>query len=246
MMIPGGVRIILTVSATDCKKFVRFFKFQHAEEIMNWFTRTLGTSLGKKLMMAVTGLGFCLFLLAHLAGNLTIYAGRDAFNGYAEKLHQLGVLLKVFELGLIVFAVIHILTGAILFYQNLMARPSRYVVNKSGGGKTIGSATMPYTGLILLLFVIMHLSNFTFSDKTNTTIFDMVASKFSDPFYVVLYIAAMAVAAIHVSHGFWSAFQTIGANHPKYMPLIMGASIVFAVIVGVGFGFIPIYVSLSA
>jgi succinate dehydrogenase / fumarate reductase cytochrome b subunit len=213
---------------------------------MNWFTRAISASLGKKLMMAITGLGFCLFLLAHLAGNLTLYAGKDAFNGYAEKLHQLGVLLNIFEAGLVLFAVIHIATGATLFYQNLMARPTRYIANKSGGGKTIGSATMPYTGLLLLMFVIMHLSNFTFTDKTNTTIFDMVAAKFSDPVYVVLYILAMAVAAIHVSHGFWSAFQTLGANHPKYMPLVTTISIVFAVIIGVGFGFIPIYVSLSA
>lgn len=211
---------------------------------MNWLINTLGTSIGKKLMMAVTGLGFCCFLIAHLAGNLTVYAGKDAFNAYAARLHSLGPLLTLFELGLLFFAVIHILTGAILFYQNFKARPVRYAVNKNAGGRTIGSLTMPYTGFLLLLFIIYHLINFHFVDKTNTTIFQIVSSAFASPGHVIIYIFAMISAAIHVSHGLWSAFQTIGANHPKYMPLIKGASIVFSLIVGIGFGFIPVYIAM--
>ena len=103
---------------------------------------------------------------------------------------------------------------------------------------------MPYTGVILLLFVIMHLFNFHFVDKTHTTIFDIVSTAFSKPGYVVVYTFAMIVAAVHVSHGFWSAFQTLGANHPKYTPFLRGLSLVFSLVVGIGFGFIPIYVSL--
>ena len=83
-------------------------------------------------------------------------------------------------------------------------------------------------------------------DKTNTTIFNIVSAAFANPLYVAIYILAMVVAAIHVSHGFWSAFQTIGANHPKYMPLIRTLSVAFAVVVGVGFGFLPIYIFLLA
>ncbi|MEE9495550.1 MAG: succinate dehydrogenase cytochrome b subunit [Desulfobacterales bacterium] len=211
---------------------------------MNWLTNTLGTSVGKKLMMAVTGLGFCGFLAGHLAGNLTIYAGKDAFNSYAEHLHSLGPLLTLAEIGLLIFAAVHILTGAFLFYQNFKARPVRYSVNKRAGGRTLGSATMPYTGFILLLFIIFHLLNFHFVDKTNTTIFQIVSSSFAKPGYVFIYTFAMIVAAIHVSHGLWSACQTLGANHPKYTPFIRGASIVFSLIVGIGFGFIPVYVSL--
>ena len=211
---------------------------------MNWLTNTFGSSLGKKLMMAVTGLFFCVFLLLHLAGNLTIYMGKDVFNSYAEHLHSLGPLLTLAEWGLLIFAVIHISTGLFLFYQNFKARPTRYAVNKRAGGRTIGSATMPYTGVILLLFVIFHLLNFHFVDKTDTTIFQIVSTAFSKPGYVLIYMFAMIIAAVHVSHGFWSAFQTIGANHPKYMPLLRGLSIVFSLIVGIGFGFLPIYISL--
>jgi succinate dehydrogenase / fumarate reductase cytochrome b subunit len=213
---------------------------------MNWFTVTMGSSIGKKLMMAITGFSFCGFLAAHLAGNLTIYGGKEAFNGYAEHLHALGPLLKVAELGLLVFALVHVITGLTLFLGNLKARPVRYAVNKNAGGRTFGSATMPYTGVLLLAFIIFHLMNFHFVDKTNTTIFNIVSNAFSNTGYVIIYIVAMVAAAVHVSHGFWSAFQTVGANQPKYMPLIRTASIAFAVVVGIGFGFLPIYIFLLA
>jgi len=210
---------------------------------MNWITQTFGSSVGKKLLMAVTGLGFIGFLTAHLAGNLSIYAGRDAFNNYALHLHSLGPLLTVFELGLLALAAVHVFTGLLLFYQNWQARPKRYQVYKSSGGRTIGSATMPYTGFLILLFVIFHLSNFSFVDKTTTTIFDIVAGSFQNPVYVAIYVAAMIVVALHVSHGFWSLFQTLGANHPKYMPIITGAGLVVSIVFGVGFGFIPLYIT---
>ncbi len=213
---------------------------------MNWITSTLGSSIGKKLIMAITGLSFIGFLAAHLAGNLTIYGGKEAFNSYAEHLHSLGPLLTVAELVLLTFFLVHVITGVILFLQNLNARPVRYAVNKTAGGRTFGSATMPYTGALLLVFIIFHLLNFSFVDKTDTTIFNIVSGAFSSPLYVVIYILAMVVAAVHVSHGFWSAFQTVGANHPKYMPLIRTVGIAFAVVVGIGFGFLPIYIFLLA
>ncbi len=209
---------------------------------MNWLIRTLGSSVGKKLMMAVTGIVFMLFLCAHLIGNLTIYGGGDAFNAYAERLHSMGALLRVFNLGLIIFAVIHISTGLVLFFQNLKARPARYHIDKPAGGRTWSSKTMPYTGILILSFVIFHLINFTFVDKSGTTIYEIVSSAFASPLKVAIYIIAVAIVALHVRHGLWSAFQTIGANHPKYMPAIMIASVVFALIVGLGFGVLPIYV----
>lgn len=210
---------------------------------MNWFINTLGSSVGKKLMMAVTGFGFILFLIGHLIGNLTIYAGKDAFVSYAGHLHSLEPAVRAMEAGLLFFAVVHILTGLILFYQNYTARPNRYAVNKRAGGRTLGSATMPYTGLIILAFVVFHLFNFTFADKTDRNIWDIVSASFSNPIYVFLYIASVFIVAIHVSHGFWSAFQTLGVNHPKYMPSIMAFSLLFSLIIAVGFGFIPLYVA---
>lgn len=213
---------------------------------MSWFTDNLGASVGKKLMMAITGLGFSGFLAAHLAGNLTLYIGPAAFNSYADHHHALGPLVTVAELGLLLFAIVHVLTGAVLFYENFRARPVRYAVSARAGGRTLGSGTMPYTGILLLLFVIFHLFNFHFVDKTHTTIYAIVAEAFGNPGYVFLYIVAMVIAAIHVSHGFWSAFQTLGLNHPKYMPLITTLGVIFSLAIGIGFGFIPIFISISA
>jgi succinate dehydrogenase / fumarate reductase, cytochrome b subunit len=213
---------------------------------MNWLFRTLGASIGKKLMMAITGLSFIGFLLVHLAGNLTLYGGKDLFNAYADHLHALGPLVTVAEWGLLTLAMVHIITGLTLFYQNLQARPSRYEVSKWNGGRTIGSATMPYTGIIILAFVIIHLFNFHFVSKEGTTIFQIVSETFANPLYVLVYAAVMVVVGLHVSHGFWSLFQTVGANHPKYMPVIQVLGLFTSMVFGMGFGFIPVYLSFMA
>jgi succinate dehydrogenase / fumarate reductase cytochrome b subunit len=91
----------------------------------------------------------------------------------------------------------------------------------------------------------MHLINFHFVDKSNTTIFQIVSETFANPLWVIIYIAAMIVAAVHVSHGFWSAFQSVGANHPKYMPIIMIFSLLFSLAIAIGFGLLPIYISVA-
>ena len=208
---------------------------------MSWLIRTFGSSIGKKLLMAITGLSFIGFLCAHLAGNLTLYIGGTAFNAYAEKLHSLGPILTVFEFGLLAFALIHVSIGTILFVQNLKARSVPYENDRRAGGRTLSSVTMPYTGIIILAFVIFHLINFSFVDKSQRTIFEIVSSAFANPVYMVLYVLVMIVVALHIRHGFWSAFQTIGANHPKYMPALMVLSVIASLIFGFGFGLLPIY-----
>lgn len=216
------------------------------EKEMNWVISTLGSSIGKKLMMAVTGLGFVGFLTVHLIGNLTLYGGQDLFTSYVNHLHALGPLITVAELGLLALAIIHIVIGTLLFYENLMARPVRYKVNKDAGGRTIGSITQPYTGFIILSFVIFHLINFHFAEHTNETLFQLVFTTLKSPLYMITYVLAMIAVALHVSHGFWSLFQTLGANHPKYMPIIQKLGIAVSVVLGVGFGLIPIFISLIA
>lgn len=213
---------------------------------MNWFVETFRTSIGKKLLMAVTGLGFIGFIIVHLMGNLTLFAGRDVFNAYVAKLHEYELLIVVAEIGLFTFAVIHVITGLLLFLANRRARDVRYSVQKSGGGRNIGSATMPYTGFVILLFVILHLSNFSFADVTDRTMYDVVYATFSSWVYVIVYVAVMAVVAIHIRHGFWSLFQSLGLNHDKYMPALRRISIALAVVVGVGFGLIPLFIGFIA
>ena len=192
--------------------------------------------------MALTGLSFCLFLVIHLIGNLTIYGGQTMFLSYVEHLHALGPLIRVAEICLLTLAVVHVSTGCLLVWQNWKARPVRYQVKKNGGGRTIGSMTMPYTGLIIAGFVVIHLLNFHFIDHEKQTALQAMTVTFKLVPYVIFYTFAVIVAAVHVSHGFWSLFQTLGANHPKYLPVIRGLGLVFSLLVAAGFGFIPAYV----
>jgi succinate dehydrogenase / fumarate reductase, cytochrome b subunit len=212
---------------------------------MSGLVKTLFSSIAKKQMMALTGLSFCIFLAIHLFGNLTIYRGEERFNAYSDHLHALGILIHVAEIGLLLLALIHICLAAILYVENWRARPVRYVMKRNAGGRTISSTLMPYTGLYLLGFVILHLITFHFADRGGQGIYHLVDRVFSSPGYVVFYAFSMIVTAFHVKHGFWSAFQTLGANHPTYMPLIRALSLIFSLCVAIGFGFIPVFMMAS-
>jgi len=213
---------------------------------MNWYLFILGSSVGKKMLMAVTGLGMTGFLAVHLLGNVMAFAGAEAFNGYAAKLHSLQPYLSVFNIGLATLGLVHIVVGIILFFENLKARPTRYKVYQNPGGRTFGSNTMPYTGVLILIFVIFHLLKFTFVDKSVTPIYQQMAATFANPLWVIMYVVAMVIVAVHISHGFWSLFQTFGINHPRYMPLIMKLGLVVTLVFGFGFGILPIYLWIIA
>ena len=213
---------------------------------MNWILSIVGSSVGKKMLMALTGLGMIGFLAAHLLGNMMAFAGADAFNGYAHKLHSMQPYLSVFNIGLAALALIHIAIAVLLFFENRKARPAKYQKFENPGGRTFGSNTMPYTGGLILIFVIFHLVKFTFADKSVTPIYQQMAATFSNPLWVIFYVAAMVVVAVHISHGFWSLFQTLGLNHTRYMPLIMKLGLVVAYVFGIGFGILPIYMLIAA
>jgi succinate dehydrogenase / fumarate reductase cytochrome b subunit len=213
---------------------------------MKWYTFLLGSSVGKKMLMALTGLGMIGFLAGHLLGNMMAFAGADAFNHYAEKLHSMQPYLSVFNIGLATLGLVHIAVGSLLFFENLRARPKSYKVTQNPGGRTIGSNTMPYTGVLILVFVISHLLKFTFVDKSVAPIYQQMAAAFSNPLWVIFYVAAMVVVAVHLSHGSWSLFQTFGLNHPRYMPLIMKLGLAVACVFGIGFGIVPIFIMIAA
>lgn len=210
---------------------------------MNWFFRTLSTSVGKKQLMAVTGLLFLLFLCTHLLGNLSVYGGSPSFVAYAEHLHALGNLLVAAEVMMAVALIIHICTAIVLFVQNRSARPIKYAVDKSGGNaRTFSSQAMPYTGLLILGFIGVHLATFSHHlvDQTTRNIYQIAVAVFSNNIFLAIYLLGVLVVGFHVRHGLWSAFQTVGANQPKYMPFIQKLSIIFAVIVALGFGSLPL------
>lgn len=208
---------------------------------MQWYTFLLGSSVGKKLLMAFSGTCLAAFLCVHLLGNFMAFAGAQAFNGYAHKLHSLEPYFTVFNICLSFVALIHVSIGIILFLQNLAARPEKYQVCKTPGGRTFASDTMPYTGALILLFTVVHLATFTFVDKSAVPIYQLMSTKFASPWWVLFYVAAMTVVAVHISHGFWSLFQTFGLNHPDHMQIIERLGLVFSVALGVGFGSLPVY-----
>lgn len=209
---------------------------------MNWIIGTFASSIGKKIVMALTGLIFCSFLAVHLIGNLTIYLGKNSFICYSEHLHSYGYLLNALELGLIICALIHILLAIILYFENLRARPDGYVMKKGAGGETLSSRISPYTGLYILIFVIIHLIMFTFRDRSLKSVFEVIVDTFQNPLYVIFYIFSVIVVAFHVKHGLWSAFQTLGLNHTKYMPAVRIIGLVFSLAVGAGLGSIPVFI----
>lgn len=202
------------------------------------------SSVGKKSIMAASGLLLALFLLTHLLGNSVSFFGREAFNAYAEKLHSLGALIYVFEFILLAIFLIHIITGLLLFLENLSARPSRYSVNTSEGGRSLGSRTMPYTGVIILIFISVHLMNFHFTDKS-VPVADLVRQLLSRPGLALFYIVSLLCVALHLSHGAWSLFQSIGFNHEKYNPLLLKGALVFSIVVGTVFILIPVLALVS-
>ena len=211
----------------------------------NYFT----SSIGKKQIMALTGFGLVGFTAAHLLGNLLIFAGSDMFNLYAYKLTS-NPLIYVAEAGLVGMFVLHLFLAVIIKLQNMAARPHRYYVKvRTGRGETWASSTMPYTGLILLIFIVIHLLNFKYGSNYPAVVdgtqmrdvYRTVIEYFSNPLYVVWYVFAMITLGLHTSHGVQSMFQTWGLNHPKYTPVIQTASLAYGLFVGAGFSILAIF-----
>lgn len=211
----------------------------------NYFT----SSIGKKQMMAVTGLGLVGFTASHLLGNLLLFVGPEAFNNYAHQLTS-NPLIYLAEAGLLGMFIGHIVLAVLTKVQNAAARPVKYLKKRSTGrGETFASKTMPYTGFILGVFIVLHLLNFKYGAHYTVSydgqeirdIYKTVILYFSNCWYVAWYVFAMLALGVHTSHGVQSSFQTFGFNHPRYTPLIKAASCAYGVVVAVGFSTLAIY-----
>lgn len=207
------------------------------------------SSIGKKQILALTGFGLIGFTFTHLLGNFLLFLGADAFNLYAYKLTS-NPLIYVAEAGLIGMFLLHIVLAVVLKTENLSARPVRYYVKtRTGRGETFSSMTMPFTGAIVLIFIIIHLMNFKFGTEYMTVLeglevrdlYRTVIEYFANPIYVVWYCFAVIALGIHTSHGFQSVFQTWGFNHKKYSPMVRGISLLYGIIVAFGFSSVAIF-----
>ncbi|MBI5761314.1 MAG: succinate dehydrogenase cytochrome b subunit [Planctomycetales bacterium] len=218
---------------------------------MNWLRKVLVSSIGKKVQMGISGLLLCGFLVAHLGGNLLLFVpdGGKAYNEYAHALHTQKLLLPVAEIGLVVLFAWHLLLALTTNKDNADARPVGYALQCSkqepGPIAKPASSVMMATGAVVFLFLILHLADFRFELRNHGSEgeepFAKAARLLKDPITCVGYIIGTLVLGYHVLHGFQSAFQSLGLNHPKYTPLIKQASFAFAILVGAGFASLPLW-----
>jgi succinate dehydrogenase / fumarate reductase cytochrome b subunit len=217
----------------------------------------LTSSVGKKLLNGATGVLLLAFIVAHLAGNLTIFVGPDALNLYAATTHALGPLLIAIELALGAVFLLHAVSAIVVWRDNRRARSSRYVVVASKGGaskQTVASRSMIVTGIVLLVFLVIHLWQFRFGpgeaqgyvtrigDREVWDLWRIVVETFKQPLWVAFYLIVMALLGLHLRHGFWSAFQSLGALGRTWRPVAFSAGVVFALVIAAGFFALPLYV----
>lgn len=221
------------------------------------FFKLVNSTVGRKFIMGLTALSLCGFVVVHLVGNLTLFAGKDSqlFNEYAHHLISLGVLLYVAEVGLALLFLVHIVIGISIWLQKRQARPQNYIKQTPAGGTsemTFYSKNMIWTGLIVITFIIIHLVNFKFGTfykvdgEEMRDLHKLVTEFFGNPVNVVFYMAVMIVLGFHLRHGFWSAFQSLGLQHPRYSPIIFAIGILFAIAMAAGFLVIPIWIFLMS
>ena len=197
-------------------------------------------------MVALTGLLLVGFLIEHLYGNLklTPFFGTNdgrAFEEYRDELHSWGWLLQVAEVGLFSLFLAHAFLALRLTLENREARDRGYVVRNDRGARTLGSSSMFVTGALLLAFLVKHVTDFRFDGAYQEAPGETVAAILSRPLDGCLYLVAMLVLGVHLSHGLQSAFQSMGFGHPKWSPLIRAAGRGLALVFALGFALIPLY-----
>ena len=224
---------------------------------MNWFSKFLSSSIGRKLLMALTGLFLILFLVVHLAGNLQLLKddGGRSFNIYAHFMTS-NPLIKI--IGYVNFALVlvHVIWAIWLTRTNTSARgPVGYAVSKNSSHWT--SRNMGILGTLILLFLVFHLSGFwwrmhngpidpvTYEGTEVKDLYAVVNTSYDLWWYVIIYEVSMLLLAFHLWHGFISAFQTVGLNHPKYTPAVKFVGKAFAIVVPLLFAIIPIFMYLD-
>lgn len=219
---------------------------------MKWFIDLFSSTLGRKLLMALTGIFLILFLVAHLAGNLQLLKddGGKAFNTYAEFMGT-NPLIQIISKVNFALILVHIVWAIVLSKRNREARGKvgYAIVNKSA---IWSSRNMGILGTIILIFLVVHIQHFyarshfgtmpvqTYDGKEVKDLYNVVAYWFSKDWYVGLYVVCMVALSFHLWHGFTSAFQTLGLNHMKYNPVINFVGKAFAIIVPSLFALIPI------
>lgn len=218
---------------------------------MNWFTKTFSSTVGRKIIMSITGLFLCSFLVVHLVGNLQLFKddGGLAFNVYSEFMGH-NPIIRTMEIVLVLGFLFHIYDAIVLTRRNKSARPVGYANNHPQENSTWSSRNMGLLGTVILVFLIIHLYNFFWRARFGELALDsagvpdlyiVVKESFQQWWYVALYVISMIALAYHLIHGFQSAFQSLGLTHKKYTPFIQKFGYAFSVLISLGFAAMPLY-----
>jgi succinate dehydrogenase / fumarate reductase cytochrome b subunit len=226
---------------------------------MSWVTKTLKSTLGRKLIMALTGLFLILFLTGHVSGNLLLFKGDggEAFNIYA-KFMTTNPAVKILSYLTYISVIGHIIYSILLSQHNKSARPVGYAESKASTNSAWSSRNMGVLGTIILIFLVVHLQGFwyqmhwgdvptvVYEGETYKNLFEIVTFAFQNELLVAGYVIAMGFLSFHLSHGFASAFQTLGLNHKKYSPAIKAIGQVYCIVVPVLFASMPLYIYFTS
>ena len=219
------------------------------------FFKIFTSTLGKKIFMGLSGLALSGFIVVHLVGNLTLFSpDKDPFNKYAHFLQRLGTLIYFAEFILTSIFLVHF--GYAIYVQigNWKARPKNYAVSKNAdhtSRKSWASVTMIWTGLIIIVFTVLHLFHFKFGEVIMYTtkdgmvirdLYTVVYQYFSNIWNVIIYVIVMVLLGYHTSHGVWSAFQSLGLSGQRFTRLAQGFGYLFAVAMAFGFVLLPVLI----
>jgi succinate dehydrogenase / fumarate reductase, cytochrome b subunit len=217
---------------------------------MTWFKKFITSSIGKKILMALTGLFLVSFLIVHCSINAMIFINDDG-KTFTHWAHFMGTnpVIRTLEIVLIIGFLVHIVQAYILWKQNRDARPVAYAYVKPSENATWYSRSMTLLGTFILLFLVVHTSAFWIPNRTSQfmtgeelPLYTMMLEKFQNPILVSIYLFGCISLFWHLLHGFRSAFQSLGLSHVKYSKAISVAGISFSVIVSIIFAMMPLSV----
>ena len=209
------------------------------------------SSLGKKYLMALTGLFLCSFLVIHFLGNITLYTDPVQFNEYTRFMSS-NPIIRIMEIVLVAGFLTHIIDAIMLTRANKKAQPVKYAMDKKQSSWY--SRNMGLTGSVILAFLVLHLQSFWYGYKFGSPayatdsaglpikdMYTMVIEAFGEFWYSGIYVVAVTLLGIHLNHGFQSAFQSVGLRHKKYTPTIKMLGTAFSILISLGFISFPIY-----
>jgi succinate dehydrogenase / fumarate reductase cytochrome b subunit len=212
---------------------------------MNSILHIYRSSVGKKIIMSLTGLFLCSFLVIHVSGNTLLFKddGGKAFEQYSEFMSTNGII-RTIEILLVAGLLFHIIDGVVLWLRNKRSRGGKYEMYKVSDNATLPSRITFVTGSIIFIFLVVHIKTFVYVGRfvdVKPSMYELVVEAFSDPIYVLFYLVALVLLAYHLHHGFQSAFQTLGLRHKKLDFLLNAIAVIFWLIIPIGFATMPIY-----